>query len=71
MLISCGSNPLLTSTKVPVKCPTVLFAAEHKKYLGSNVSSNSEDDIAYKAEINNYNLNLKLIRLSRIFHRSG
>ena len=55
MLISCGSNSFLTSTKVPVKCPTVLFAAEHKKYLGSNFSSISQDDIAYNAEINNYN----------------
>ena len=55
MLISCGSNSLVTSTKVPVKCPTVLFAAEHKQYFGRNVSSVGKDDIAYKAEINNYN----------------
>jgi len=54
MLISCGSNPLLTSKKESVECPTVLFAAEHKKYLGSNASTIDVDHIAYKAEINNY-----------------
>ena len=55
MLISCGSNPLSTSKKESIKCPTVLFAAEHKKYLGSNESTIDVDRIAYKAEINNYN----------------
>ena len=54
MLISCGSNSLLTSKKESIKCPTVLFAAEHKKYLGSNASTIDVDHIAYKAEINNY-----------------
>ena len=55
MLISCGSNTLSTSKKESIECPTVLFAAEHKIYLGSSSSSFSLDDIAYKAEINNYN----------------
>ena len=55
MLISCGSNSFLTLKKEFIDCPTVLFAAEHKKYLGSSSSSISVDDIAYKAEINNYN----------------
>ena len=55
MLISCGSNPLSTSKKGFIKCPTVLFAAEHKKYLRINASAISVDDVAYKAEINNYN----------------
>ena len=55
MLISCGSNPLSTSKKGFIKCPTVLFAAEHKKYLKINASAISVDDVAYKAEINNYN----------------
>ena len=54
MLISCGSNSLLTSKKESIKCPTVLFAAEHKKYLGSNTATIDVDHIAYKAEINNY-----------------
>ena len=55
MLISCGSNSLSTSKKAFIKCPTVLFAAEHKRYLGSSVSAIGVDDIAYKAEINNFN----------------
>ena len=54
MLISCGSNSLLTSKKDSIKCPKVLFAAEHKIYSGSNVSAINIDDIAYRAEINNY-----------------
>ena len=54
MLISCGSSSLLTPKKESIKCPTVLFAAEHKKYLGSNASTIDVDHIAYKAEINNY-----------------
>ena len=54
MLISCGSNSFPTLKKEFINCPTVLFAAEHKKYLGSS-SSFSVDDIVYKAEINNYN----------------
>ena len=55
MLISCGSNSFLTSKKESIKCPTVLFSAEHKKYFGSIDSSASLENIAYKAEINNYN----------------
>ena len=53
MLISCGSNSLSTSKNESIKCPEVLFAVEHKKYLGSNISAISVDDIGYKAEINN------------------
>ena len=55
MLISCGSNSILTLKKQSINCPIVLFASEHKRYLGSNSSSFSIDDVAYKAEINNYN----------------
>jgi len=54
-LISCESNPLLTPKKESIECPPVLFAAEHKKYLGSNAPFISENNIAYTAEINNYN----------------
>ena len=55
MLIGCGSKPILTSNKAPIKCPTVLFASEHRIYFGSDTPNISEDNIKYKAEINNYN----------------
>ena len=55
MLISCGPNFVLTSKKESIECPMVLFAAEHKKYLASNSSAISANNIAYNAEINNYN----------------
>ena len=63
MLISCGSNPLSKSKKESIKCPIVLFAAEHKKYLGINASAINEDEIAYKAEINNYNFSKGCFRV--------
>jgi len=70
MLISCGSNTLSTSKKESIECPTVLFAAEHKTYLGFNASAISAEDIAYKAEINNYNFSKGCFIEDKIFTAS-
>ena len=70
MLISCESSSLLTSKKESIKCPTVLFAAEHKQYLGSNASTIDVDRIAYKAEINNYDFSKGCFIKDNIFTTS-
>jgi len=48
----------------------VLFAAEHKKYLGSNSSAISVNNIAYNAEINNYNFSRGCFTNDNVFTAS-
>lgn len=53
ILIGCGFNPLTQTSSEPITCPSVLFASEHKTYIGSLSEIVALDNIAYKAEINN------------------
>jgi len=53
MLVGCMSNTLSLSKSIPTSCPPVLFAADHKIYLGINNADFTLDNITYKAEINN------------------
>ena len=53
ILIGCGFNPLSQTSSVPITCPSVLFASEHKKYVGSLSEIVTLDNIVYQAEINN------------------
>ena len=53
ILIGCGFNPLSQTSFIPITCPSVLFASEHKTYVGSLSEIITLDNIAYQAEINN------------------
>ena len=53
LIIGCGFNPLSKTSTVPIPCPSVLFASEHKTYVGSLSELITLDNIAYQAEINN------------------
>ena len=70
MLISCESNIFSTSKNELIKCPKVLFAAEHKIFLGRDDSTVSLEDIVYKAEINNYNFSKGCFVIDNIFSAS-
>ena len=50
-LTGCISETI-TTTKIP--CPSVFFAAEHNKYIASNIQPISVDELSYRAELNNY-----------------
>lgn len=53
MLIGCGDIPFSQKNSVPIACPDILFASEHKIYVGSQSEIISLDNISYQAEINN------------------
>ena len=53
ILIGCGFNPLSQTSSIPIACPSVLFASEHKTYVGSLSEIITLDNIVYQAEINN------------------
>ena len=63
LLIGCTSN---TSTSTKVSCPDVFFAAEHSKYIDSNIQPISIDNLSYKAYINNYAFNSDCLILDNI-----
>ena len=52
-IIGCEFNPLSKTSSVTISCPSVLFASEHKTYVGSLSEIITLDNIAYQAEINN------------------
>ena len=53
LIIGCGFNPVSKTSSAPISCPSILFASEHKIYVGSLSEIITLDNIAYQAEINN------------------
>ena len=53
ILIGCQFNTFSRTSSIPFTCPSVLFASEHKKYVGSLSENITIDNISYQAEINN------------------
>ena len=52
--ISCSSlDPMPKLAKEAIDCPTILFASEHRVYMGSPSNNISLDNITYNATINN------------------
>ena len=52
-VIGCDSNSLSRFSTNPTECPSILFAKEHKKYIGTHSSTISLDNISYNVVINN------------------
>tara|TARA_B100000029_G_scaffold516426_1_gene629752 strand:+ start:111 stop:626 length:516 start_codon:yes stop_codon:yes gene_type:complete len=58
LLLGCSSK----STYIEeISCPKVLFSSEHRNYITSENSEISLNNIAYKANINNYSYDKKCI----------
>ena len=53
LLIGCGADGIKNIMSQSVDCPTILFASEHKTYLGGLPEDISSDSFGYKGEINN------------------
>jgi len=53
ILIGCGFKPSSNTNSLPITCPSVLFASDHKIYVGTTSEIITLDNIAYQAEINN------------------
>lgn len=65
LFIGCTPN---TEIKTKISCPTVKFAFEHSKYISSNIEPISLDNVAYSANLNNYNFNSKCYLKEKIFY---
>ena len=53
-LIGCSSSiPVSKLSKKILDCPPILYASEHRVYMGSSSNDISLDNLAYKANINN------------------
>ena len=64
LFIGCTSK---TTISTKISCPTVLFAAEHKKFFTSSTKTISVENIGYRAEINNYAFNSECSIKDNIF----
>jgi len=53
MLFGCETNSFLKTGSINTICPNILFASEHKTYLGSSADVITLDNIDFQAEINN------------------
>lgn len=56
---SYSCSPISTKIKPSefIECPPVFFATEHRNYLKSNDKNITIENLAYKAEINNFGYN--------------
>tara|TARA_B110000196_G_C20995287_1_gene590271 strand:+ start:302 stop:811 length:510 start_codon:yes stop_codon:yes gene_type:complete len=52
-LFGCDANSFLKTNSISTICPNVLFASEHKTYLGSFSDAITLDNVNFQAEINN------------------
>ena len=52
-VIGCGYNLASNTKTTVVLCPQILFASDHKVYIGSSNKDISLDNIEYQGEINN------------------
>ena len=55
LLIGCSSNtPLVKDDMTKTSCPIVLLSSEHSNYIAGNKQPITSENIAYRAEINNF-----------------
>ena len=52
-LFSCDTTSFIKTNSISTICPNILFASEHKTYLGSSSDTITLDNVNFQAEINN------------------
>ena len=52
-LFSCDTTSFIKTNSISTICPNILFASEHKTYLGSFSDTITLDNVDFQAEINN------------------
>ena len=52
-LFGCDTNSFIKTNSISTICPNILFASEHKTYLGSSSDTITLDNVNFQAEINN------------------
>ena len=53
VLVGCQSYQLKQVKSNPIECPSIIFAKDHKYYIGTTSDNITIDNITFRAEINN------------------
>lgn len=67
ILSSCGLNPIKKAKNSFIDCPSILFATEHKNYIGNTAETVTLDTLSYQAQINNAIFNSKCQIYDNVF----
>lgn len=68
IIYGCGSKTISSSNLVNLTCPPVLFASEHKVYIGTESENILLNNISYHAQINNAVFSTECVKENNIFH---
>ena len=57
-LLGCNSKFTTKQASKNIDCPSIFFSSEHRNYIHSNEKVISLDNLAFKANINNFKFNM-------------
>ena len=57
-LLGCNSKFTTKQASKNIDCPSIFFSSEHRNYIHSNEKVISLDNLAFKANINNFKFNI-------------